>query len=107
MGSANVPRDMSGHTAVKHGDHVDYLDHGRLLHVQDGKVEEHTLAATSTNPDRCMVEHRSFAAPGHAHGPGCGHEAVPHAGHVDYLVDGRLQHPHGDHIDDHGPLSLA
>jgi hypothetical protein len=23
---------------------------------------------------------------GHVHGPGCGHEAVPHDGHIDYLV---------------------
>jgi hypothetical protein len=26
---------------------------------------------------------------------------------VDYLVEGYLDHPHGDHCDDHGPLSLA
>jgi hypothetical protein len=26
---------------------------------------------------------------------------------VDYIVDGRLHHPHGDHCDDHGPVSLA
>jgi hypothetical protein len=25
---------------------------------------------------------------------------------VDYLVDGRLHHPHGDHCDDHGPLNV-
>jgi hypothetical protein len=26
---------------------------------------------------------------------------------VDYLVDGHLHHVHGDHCDDHGPLTLA
>jgi hypothetical protein len=26
---------------------------------------------------------------------------------VDYLVEGHLHHPHGDHCDDHGPLSTA
>jgi hypothetical protein len=26
------------------------------------------------------------------HGPGCGHEAVPHGDHVDYLVDDHLHH---------------
>jgi len=31
------------------------------------------------------------------HGTGCGHEAVPHGDHVDCLVDGHLQHPHGEH----------
>ena len=44
---------------------------------------------------------------GHVHGPGCGHEAVPHGDHVDYLVDGHLHHPHGDHCDDHGPVKKA
>jgi hypothetical protein len=30
---------------------------------------------------------------------------VPHGDHVDYLYEGRLHHPHGDHCDDHGPLA--
>jgi hypothetical protein len=25
--------------------------------------------------------------------------------HVDYLVNGHLHHPHGDHSDDHGPVN--
>ena len=25
---------------------------------------------------------------------------------VDYLVDGHLHHPHGDHCDDHGPVTV-
>lgn len=37
----------------------------------------------------------------HAHGPGCGHTAIAHADHVDYLHDGHLHHPHGDHTDEH------
>jgi hypothetical protein len=37
----------------------------------------------------------------HEHGPGCGHTAVRHADHVDYLHDGHLHHPHGDHVDEH------
>jgi hypothetical protein len=39
---------------------------------------------------------------GHVHGPGCGHESVQHDGHTDYIVDGRLHHPHGSHCHDHG-----
>ena len=39
----------------------------------------------------------------HVHGEGCGHEAVEHDGHTDYVVDGHLHHVHGDHCDDHGP----
>lgn len=30
---------------------------------------------------------------GHIHGPGCGHLAVVHGDHVDYLHDGHLDHP--------------
>jgi hypothetical protein len=32
---------------------------------------------------------------------------VPHGDHFDYLFEGRLHHPHGDHCDDHGPLQLV
>ncbi|MGL5857411.1 MAG: metal ABC transporter permease [Angustibacter sp.] len=37
----------------------------------------------------------------HEHGADCGHPAVPHAGHVDYLHDGHRHAPHGDHYDEH------
>ena len=36
-----------------------------------------------------------------------GHEAVPHGDQIDYLVNGRIHHPHNGHCDDHGPLTLA
>ena len=52
-----------GHTAVRHGDHVDYLHDGHLHHA--------------------------------------------HGDHVDYLVDGHLHHPHGNHCDNHGPLEVV
>ena len=31
----------------------------------------------------------------------------PGGDHIDYLVDGHLHHPHGDHCDDHGPVEFA
>lgn len=37
----------------------------------------------------------------HVHGPDCGHEAVQHGDHVDYLHDGHLHHVHEDHVDEH------
>jgi hypothetical protein len=43
----------------------------------------------------------------HEHGPGCGHEAVQHDDHVDYVVGDHLHHPHGDHCHDHGPVAAA
>ncbi|CAN5583580.1 metal ABC transporter permease [soil metagenome] len=37
----------------------------------------------------------------HAHGPKCGHMAVPHDDHVDYVHDGHRHAPHGEHYDEH------
>jgi len=37
----------------------------------------------------------------HEHGPGCGHEALTHDGHVDYLHDGERHAAHGAHYDQH------
>ena len=38
---------------------------------------------------------------GHQHGPDCGHQAVPHGDHVDYLHGGHRHAPHGTHYDEH------
>lgn len=40
----------------------------------------------------------------HQHGAGCGHLSVMHKNHADYVVDGRLHHPHDDHCDDRGEV---
>jgi DNA-binding transcriptional ArsR family regulator len=97
-----------GHTAVQHDGHTDYLHDGHLHHQHGDHVHEHELANSSQNPSECTPEHDCGAHDGgHRHGPGCGHEAVPHDGHVDYLVDGHLHHPHGDHCDNHGQLATV
>lgn len=97
-----------GHTAVLHDGHIDYLHDGHLHHVHGDHVDEHVIEVCATNPDQCTPQHRCAGHDAnHKHGPGCGHEAVPHGDHVDYLVDGHLHHPHSDHCDDHGPLRKA
>jgi hypothetical protein len=97
-----------GHTAVRHGDHVDYLHEGHLHHPEGAQTRECTLEATAHNPTACTPQHACNShASGHQHGPGCGHEVVPHAGHMDYLVSGHLHHPHGAHCDDHGALQVV
>jgi DNA-binding transcriptional ArsR family regulator len=97
-----------GHTAVRHGDHVDYLHDSHLHHLHGDHIDEHVVEVSAANPDHCTPEngHKGHEA-GHHHGPGCGHEAVPHGNHLDYLVDGRLHHAHGDHCDDHGVLAIV
>ena len=96
-----------GHTAVRHGDHVGYLHDGHLHCEHDGHYDEHAIDITSDNPSACAPHDCSGHDADHVHGPGCGHEAVPHGDHVDYLVDGHLHHPHDGHCDNHGPVALA
>jgi hypothetical protein len=99
-----------GHTAIRHNGHVDYLHDGHLHHPVDanhGAVEEHRIPVTEKNPAACTPGFAEGHDDGHVHGPGCGHEAVPHGDHVDYLVDGVLHHPHGDHCDHHGTVEVV
>ena len=37
----------------------------------------------------------------HIHGENCGHRAVQHGDHVDYVHDGHRHAPHGKHYDEH------
>ncbi len=97
-----------GHTAVRHDGHTDYLHDGHLHHVHGNHVDEHTLADGPANQDRCTPDHKCGAhEASHVHGTNCGHEAVLHGDHTDYLVKGHLHHPHGKHCDDHGRLESA
>jgi hypothetical protein len=97
-----------GHARIKHDGHEDYLHDGHL-HFQSGsKIEEHTIPVSATNPEACTPDHQSSGHDkSHRHGPGCGHDAVPHGDHTDYLVAGHLHHAHGGHCDDHGPINVS
>lgn len=96
------------HKGIGHDGHVDYLHDGHLHHQrEDGTVEEHALAVSGENPERCTPEHAAEHDYEHVHGPNCGHEPVPHGDHTDYLVGDHLHHPHGDHCDEHGHVEVA
>jgi hypothetical protein len=63
------------------------------------------IAVSETNPADCTPDHDCAGHEGgHEHGPDCGHEAVRHGDHVDYVVAGHLHRPHDGHCDDHGPV---
>jgi hypothetical protein len=50
----------------------------------------------------CTPKHACAGHPkGHIHGQGCGHQAIVHDDHVDYIVDGHLHHQHDGHCDLH------
>ena len=94
------------HVALEHEGHVDYLHAGHLHHPHGDHVDEHALEVDEAHPAGHTVPADGHGSE-HVHGPDCGHEAVPHGDHVDYLVDGRLHHPHEDHCDDHGSVAVA
>jgi hypothetical protein len=96
--------DNCGHKAIRHDDHTDYLHDNHLHHMHGDHVDEHQLSE-STNSTKCTPDHKCQGHDsGHKHGSSCGHEAVPHADHVDYLVEGHLHSPCGDHCDHHGSV---
>ena len=92
-----------GHVAVQHGNHIDYLQNG-MMQKPDGNSCVVTI--DQINPEKCAPHTCKGHDAAHKHGPACGHEAVPHGNHVDYLVQGHLHHVHNGHCDDHGPLKL-
>jgi hypothetical protein len=97
-----------GHTAIHHNAHVDYLHDGHLHFVHENHVDEHSIEVSGKNPNRCTPDHKCDGHDSaHRHGRNCGHEAVPHGDHVDYLVNGHLHHPDGEHCDDHGIIEMA
>ena len=36
----------------------------------------------------------------HQHGEYCGHKAIKHGNHIDYVHDGHLHRIHGNHVDE-------
>lgn len=107
-GHAHAHGATCGHTAVRHEGHVDYLHEGHLHRPHGDHVDEHAFGVSGANPAGCTPQHACGGHDqGHAHGQGCGHEAVPHGDHTDYLVAGHLHRPHSGHCDDHGAVQIA
>ena len=61
----------------------------RLREPFEDEVHEHDVSDDHDHAD------------GHRHGADCGHVAVPHGDHVDYLHDGHRHAEHGRHYDEH------
>ena len=95
MATTHQHGPQCGHSKIPHGDHFDYLNDEGLIDCASGP---HPVAVSEKNPNQCKPVRNSA----HVHASDCGHPKVIHGDHVDYLVDSRLEHPHGDHNDDHG-----
>ena len=92
-----------GHTAISHNDHIDYVHDGHLHHPHQDHYDEHAIEISETNPNNCAPLDNCGE---HIHGSECGHEAVPHGDHIDYIVGDRLHRVHDGHCDDHGPIEV-
>ena len=104
----HVHNKTCGHTRIQHDGHTDFLHDGHLHHLHEGHIDEHVLSVTEQNPQSCTPRHTCGGHDtSHAHGPNCGHEAVPHANHTDYLVNGHLHFAHGSHCDNHGLVTTV
>ena len=83
---------LSYYAATPSGGTIVLLAIAVFLCAATGSWLRGVLHARSHHDER---EHR------HEHGPECGHEAVLHGDHVDYVHDGHRHAAHGAHYDDH------
>lgn len=97
-----------GHKTIEHDGHKDYLHDGHMHHVHDDHVDCHAIDVGAKNPADCTPAHACGSHDkAHQHGKDCGHDAIAHGDHTDYVVDGHLHHAHGGHCDDHGPVKVG
>ena len=64
-------------------------------------AEPFPILATDSPDARTQVAGHADDEHPHEHGDDCGHPAVPHGDHVDYVHDGHRHAPHGEHYDEH------
>ena len=104
----HVHNDTCGHTKIQHDGHTDFLHDGHMHHPHDDHIDEHVLPVSAQNPEACTPSHACEGhETAHTHGPDCGHEAVPHGDHTDFLVNGHLHFAHETHCDDHGLVTVG
>ena len=72
-----------------------------LLAWPTGAMMRRRLRRHAPFTDDAPDEHLHSPDHAHEHGEGCGHPAVVHGDHVDYLHDGHRHAPHGEHYDEH------
>ena len=85
-------------------EHVAHIVADALIHVREPlHTEPDTGKDTHTMTDANPEEHKTaeHTVADHKHGEDCGHEAVQHGDHVDYLHDGHRHAEHGDLYDEH------
>ncbi|PWN01662.1 metal ABC transporter [Nocardioides silvaticus] len=66
-----------------------------------GVWTRHRARLRAPFPETVPTDHEPAGEHPHQHGPRCGHLAVPHDDHVDYVHDGHRHAEHGAHYDEH------
>jgi zinc transport system permease protein len=61
-----------------------------------------TAVVATVRTQMSRRRHEVAEAHPHEHGVECGHEAIPHGDHVDYVHDGHRHAAHESHYDEHG-----
>lgn len=64
-------------------------------------VRRHRRVTAPFETAETQLPHETAGSHGHVHGPDCGHLAVRHGDHVDYVHEGHRHAVHGDHYDEH------
>ena len=82
-----------GHPAIQHRDHLDYLHDGDAHRVHDDHVD--------AEPASDAPAHLAHAGHMHAHREGCGHPAIRHGDHLDYVHGTHRHSGHQVHYDEH------
>ena len=95
-GHAHEHDRWCGHAYVAHDDHLDYLHDGRVHRPCSGHVDE--LPGCDEPVREYHVAHSAHM---HVHQADCGHVAVPHVDHFDYLHGQHRHAVHQTHYDEH------
>ncbi len=74
---------------------------GFLLTWPLGALLRRRLRRREPFPTGAPAAHEPAAEHPHEHGPDCGHPAIPHDDHIDYVHDGHRHAAHGAHYDEH------
>jgi zinc transport system permease protein len=59
------------------------------------------LLPDSMDDDELVAPHTVTESHPHRHEPGCGHPAVQHGDHTDFIHEGHRHAVHADHYDEH------
>lgn len=78
-----------GHLSIQHGDHRDYVVQNHLV-CQDSVKRLSAVHWNATATKREPIASASCTLPKEGHRPGCGHLAVRHKDHIDYVVEDSL-----------------